>query len=244
MEALIMKAVQSSTPHKVVIVGAGFGGLRAVKALKGANVDIVLIDQRNHHIFQPLLYQVATASLAPSEIAWPIRSMIHDRNDVTTMLGTVVGIDAARRTVRLADETLVSYDILLIATGARHGYFGHDEWERDAPGLKTVEDATAIRSQILLAFEKAEREPDPARRSALLTFVIVGAGPTGVELAGTIADLAHDTLPQDFRSIDTHRTRVLLVEAGAKVLNGYPDSLSGYAMHALEKLGVEIKLNA
>ena len=234
----------SSKPHRVVIVGGGFGGLWAVKRLKGAPVDIILIDQRNHHLFQPLLYQVATASLAPSEVAWPIRSMLHDRKDVTTLLGTVIGVDPADHLVRLAGGGTVSYDTLILATGARHGYFGHDEWEAVAPGLKTVEDATAIRSRILLAFEQAEREPDPARREMLLTFVIIGAGPTGVELAGTIADLAHDTLPRDFRTIDTRTAKVLLVEAGTKVLNGYPDSLSDYAKRALEKLGVEVKLGA
>jgi len=230
--------------HRVIIVGAGFGGLWAARHLKGAPVDIILIDQRNHHLFQPLLYQVATASLAPSEVAWPIRSMLHDRKDITTVLGTVVGVDPAGRVVRLADGGAVSYDTLILATGARHSYFGHDEWEAVAPGLKTVEDATALRSRILLAFEEAEREADPVRQQALLTFVIVGAGPTGVELAGTIADLAHDTLPRDFRTIDTHETRVLLLEAGPRVLNGYADSLSDYAKRALEKLGVEVRLDA
>lgn len=230
--------------HRVVIVGAGFGGLWAVKRLKGAPVDIMLIDQRNHHLFQPLLYQVATAALAPSEVAWPIRSMLHDRSDVTTILGTVTGVDPASRTVSLGDGSALPYDTLILATGARHSYFGHDEWEAVAPGLKTIEDATAIRSRILLAFEEAEREADPARQAALLTFVVIGAGPTGVELAGTIADLAHDTLPRDFRAIDTHRTRVLLVEAGPKVLGGYPDDLSDYAKRALEKLGVEVRLSA
>jgi NADH dehydrogenase len=233
-----------SKRHRVVIVGAGFGGLWAVKRLKGAAVDIILIDQRNHHLFQPLLYQVATASLAPSEVAWPIRSMLHDRKDVTTLLGTVAGVDPVGRAVRLADGTAIPYDTLILATGARHGYFGHEEWEAAAPGLKTIEDAIAIRGRILMAFEEAERETDPARLAALLTFVIVGGGPTGVELAGTIADLARDTLPRDFRAIDTRKTRVLLVEAGPKVLNGYPDSLSDYAKRALEKLGVEVRLNA
>jgi len=170
--------------------------------------------------------------------------MLYDRKDITTMLGTVVGVDPTGRTVRLADGSAVSYDTLILATGARHSYFGHDEWEAVAPGLKTVEDATAIRSRILLAFEEAEREADPVRQQALLTFVIVGAGPTGVELAGTIADLAHDTLPRDFRTIDTHKTTVLLLEAGPRVLNGYPDSLSNYAKCALEKLGVEVRLDA
>jgi NADH dehydrogenase len=170
--------------------------------------------------------------------------MLYDRKDVATILATVVGVDTANRAVRLADGAMVSYDTLILATGARHGYFGHDEWEKAAPGLKTIEDATAIRSSILTAFELAEREKDPARQQALLTFAIVGGGPTGVELAGTIADLAHDTLPQDFRTIDTHRTRVLLIEAGPKILNGYPDDLSDYAKRALEKLGVELFLGA
>lgn len=233
---------ESPSRHRVVIVGAGFGGLSAVKHLRGAPVGITLVDQRNHHLFQPLLYQVATASLAPSEIAWPIRSILRDRKDVTTILATVTGVDAAGKAVRLADESTVPYDTLILATGARHGYFGHDDWERVAPGLKTVEDATAIRGKILSVFEEAEREMDPARQESLLTFAIVGAGPTGVELAGTIADLAHDTLPHDFRAIDTHKTRVLLVEAGQKVLSGYPDDLSRYAKRALEKLGVEVIL--
>ncbi|QDZ09048.1 NAD(P)/FAD-dependent oxidoreductase [Sphingomonas panacisoli] len=230
--------------HRVVIVGAGFGGLSVVKGLKGALVDVTVIDQRNHHLFQPLLYQVATASLAPSEIAWPIRSMLRNRRDITTVLATVIGVDMAGQAVLLADGDRVPYDTLVLATGARHGYFGHDEWEAFAPGLKTIEDATAIRGHILAAFEEAEREQDPARQQALLTFAIVGAGPTGVELAGTIADLAHDTLPCDFRAIDTRRTRVLLVEAGPTVLNGYPAKLSTYAEHALGKLGVEISLGA
>jgi NADH dehydrogenase len=233
-----------SQRHRVVIVGAGFGGLWAVKHLKGASVEITLIDQHNHHLFQPLLYQVATASLAPSEIAWPIRSMLHGRKDVTTILATVTGVDAASRTVRLEDGSTVSYDTLILATGAHDSYFGHDDWEPLAPGLKTIENATAIRSKILTAFEQAERETDPGRREALLTFAIVGAGPTGVELAGTIADLARDTLPRDFRAIDTRKTKVLLIEAGPKVLSGYPDDLSQYAKGALEKLGVEVSLGA
>ncbi|WP_116089987.1 NAD(P)/FAD-dependent oxidoreductase [Sphingomonas crusticola] len=240
-----MTSHQAPSPlHRVVIVGAGFGGLWAVKHLKGAPLAITVIDRRNHHLFQPLLYQVATASLAPSEIAWPIRAMLQARRDVTTLLATVTGVDMDGRAVRLSDGATVPYDTLILATGARHGYFGHDEWEQFAPGLKTIEDATAIRSSILTAFEQAERESDPARQQALLTFAIVGGGPTGVELAGTIADLAHDTLARDFRLIDTHRTRVLLVEAGPKVLNGYPDDLSDYAKAALEKLGVEVALGA
>ncbi len=232
----------SPEPHRVVILGAGFGGLWAVKHLKGAPVDITLIDQRNHHLFQPLLYQVATASLAPSEIAWPIRSMLSDRKDVTTILATVTGVDASSHAVHLADGPTVRYQTLILATGARDSYFGHDEWEALAPGLKTIEDATAIRGRILKAFEEAERETNPRRQEALLTFAVVGAGPTGVELAGTIADLAHDTLPSDFRAIDTRKTRVLLIEAGSTVLSSYPDELSQYAKSALEKLGVEVSL--
>jgi NADH dehydrogenase len=239
----MLKSSNQSIP-KVVIVGAGFGGLRTIKGLKNAPVCITLIDQRNHHIFQPLLYQVATASLAPSDIAWPIRSLLHDRDDVRTLLGTVTGVDAVAREVRLADGSRVAYDFLVLATGARHGYFGHDDWEMSAPGLKTLEDATAIRSQILRAFEDAETESDADRRQVLLTFVVIGGGPTGVELAGTIADLAQETLPQDFRRLDTRTARVVLVEAGERLLNGYPDSLSIYTKHALEKLGVEVCLDA
>lgn len=233
-----------SGKHRVVVVGAGFGGLWAVKHLRGAPVDIILVDQRNHHLFQPLLYQVATASLAPSEVAWPIRSIVCDRKDVTTVLGTVVGVNTGQRLLCLADGAMVPYDTLIIATGARHSYFGHDGWEAFAPGLKTVEDGTTLRSRILSAFEEAEREGNPARQKALLTFVIVGAGPTGVELAGTIADLSQDTLPRDFRAIDTRTTRVMLIEAGPKVLNGYPDGLSDYAKRSLENLGVDVRLNA
>lgn len=228
--------------HRVVVVGGGFGGLQTVKDLAGAPVDITLIDQRNHHIFQPLLYQAATASLAPSEIAWPIRSLVRGRKDVTTILATVVGVDAKAHVVKMEDGRDVAYDTLVLATGARHAYFGHDEWEPFAPGLKTLEDATGIRRSVLLAFEKAETETDPARRDALLTFAIVGAGPTGVELAGTIAELARDTLPADFRNIDTHRARVVLIEAGDRVLAGYPASLSAYAQRSLAEIGVEVEL--
>lgn len=231
-----------ATRHRVVIVGGGFGGLEVAKNLRGAGVDICLIDQRNHHIFQPLLYQVATASLATSEIAWPIRSIFRDRRDITTILGEVVGVDVPARRVLLEDGTPVCYDTLVLATGARHAYFGHDEWEPFAPGLKTIEDATLIRRRILLAFERAEREPDPVRRAALLTFVVVGGGPTGVELAGTIAELARVTLPREFRNIDTNTARILLIEAGNRVLAGYPDDLSDYAQKSLERLGVEVEL--
>ncbi len=229
-------------PHRVVIVGAGFGGLETIYRLAGAHVNITLIDRRNHHLFQPLLYQVATASLATSEIAWPIRYLLRGRSEVTTLFATVSGVDAQARRVQLEDGDSVPYDILVLATGARHAYFGHDEWEPFAPGLKTLEDATTLRRRILVAFERAERETDPERRAALLTFVIIGAGPTGVELAGTIAELARDTLPPDFRNIDTHTARVVLIEAGPRVLAGFPEDLSGYAQRSLESLGVEIVL--
>jgi NADH:ubiquinone reductase (H+-translocating) len=228
--------------HRVVIVGAGFGGLETAHWLKGAPVSITLVDRRNHHLFQPLLYQVATASLATSEIAWPIRYLLRDRRDVTTLFATVSGVDAANKRVLLDDGDALPYDTLVLATGARHAYFGHDEWEPFAPGLKTLEDATTLRRRILVAFERAERESDPERRAALLTFVIVGAGPTGVELAGTIAELAQDTLPPDFRNVDTHQTRVVLIEAGPRVLAGFPDDLSAYAQAALEGIGVEVIL--
>jgi len=229
-------------PHHVVVVGGGFGGLTAVKDLAGAPVRITFIDRRNHHLFQPLLYQVATASLATSEIAWPIRSLVRDRPEVTTLLAAVIGVDAPARAVILEDGSRLTYDTLILATGARHAYFGHDEWEPFALGLKTIEDATTIRRRMLMAFEQAEREADPARRAALLTFVIVGAGPTGVELAGTIAELARDTLPPEFRNIDTGGARVVLIEAGPRVLGAFPDDLSDYARRSLEGLGVEVRL--
>lgn len=233
---------QESDLHHVVIVGAGFGGMEVAHRLAGAPVRVTIIDQRNHHLFQPLLYQVATASLATSEIAWPIRHLLRKRKDVTTMLAVVTGVDSGGRKVLLEGGDPVPYETLVLATGARHAYFGHDAWEPYAPGLKTLEDATTIRRRILLSFEQAEREPDPARRAALLTFVIVGGGPTGVELAGTIAELAHDTLRRDFRHIDTRKTRVVLIEAGPRILPGFADDLAAYAHRALERLGVEIEL--
>lgn len=232
----------SKQPHHVVIVGAGFGGLETVFGLASTPVKITLIDRRNHHLFQPLLYQVATASLATSEIAWPVRHLLRDRKEVTTLFATVGGIDAESKRVLLDDGETLSYDTLVLATGARHAYFGHDEWEPFAPGLKTLEDATTLRRRILVAFERAERETDPERRAALLTFVIIGAGPTGVELAGTIAELAQHTLPSDFRNIDTHKARVVLIEAGPRVLAGFADDLSAYAQKSLQEIGVEVML--
>lgn len=231
-----------TVPH-VVIVGGGFGGLETAKRLAEANVRITLIDRRNHHLFQPLLYQVATASLSPSDVAWAIRSLVSKYKTVLTLLGEVVGVETDARTVRLKDGETIGYDFLVLATGARHAYFGHDDWEAFAPGLKTVEDGSAIRRRILSAFERAERTSDMAERAACLTFVVIGGGPTGVELAGTIAELAHQTLPGDFRRIDTRRARVVLIEAGPRILPGFKDDLSAYARKALERLGVEVWLD-
>jgi len=228
--------------HHVVVIGGGFGGLATVLGLTSATVRITLVDQRNHHLFQPLLYQVATASLATSDIAWPIRWLLRGRADVTTLLDAVVGVDVSARRVLLRGGQDIAFDTLVIATGARHAYFGHDEWEPFAPGLKTLEDATTIRRRILMAFEQAEREGDAQRRAALMTFVVIGGGPTGVELAGTIAELAHHTLKGEFRNIDPKSTRVVLIEAGPRILPGFLPDLSAYAQGALERLGVELKL--
>jgi NADH:ubiquinone reductase (H+-translocating) len=233
-----------SEPHHVVVIGGGFAGLEAVHRLAGADVRITIVDRRNHHLFQPLLYQVATASLATSEIAWPIRHLFRRRGDVTTLLAEVTGIDVTLREVALSTGETLHYDTLVVATGATHAYFGHDDWEPYAPGLKTLEDATTVRRRILLAFEQAEAESDPERRAALLTFVVIGAGPTGVELAGTIAELARATLPEDFRRIDTRETRVVLVEAGPRILPGFDEDLSRYAHEALERIGVDIRTGA
>lgn len=232
---------EERVPH-LVVVGAGFGGLQLIHDLKNVNVRITLIDQRNHHLFQPLLYQVATTILATSEIAWPIRHLFRDRTEVTTLLGTVTDVDTERRQVQLENGTEISYDMLVLATGARHAYFGNDQWEALAPGLKALEDATTIRRRLLLAFERAERETDEAKRKALLTFAIVGGGPTGVELAGIIAELAKQTIWPEFRNIDTRQTRVMLLEAGPRILAAFPEDLSDYALRALEKLGVEVRL--
>ncbi|WP_430254085.1 NAD(P)/FAD-dependent oxidoreductase [Neorhizobium sp. DAR64872/K0K18] len=226
--------------HRVVVVGGGFGGLQTVHGLKGADADITLIDRRNHHLFQPLLYQVATTVLATSEIAWPIRRLFRDRRDVTTVLDEVLGIDKGAKTVKLASGRMVPYDTLVLATGARHAYFGRDEWESVAPGLKTLEDATTLRRRILLAFERAEMAEKTSELDSELTFAIIGAGPTGVEMAGMIAELANKVLPKEFRKIDTTRTRVMLIEAGPRVLPAFTEDLSAYTKTALEKLGVEV----
>jgi len=230
--------------HHVVIVGAGFGGLTAAQKLSNAAVRITIIDQRNHHLFQPLLYQVGTAALATSEIAWPIRFLMRKREEVTTLLGVVTGVDPRNRWVALEDGGAVAFDTLVLATGARHAYFGHDEWEPFAPGLKTLEDATSIRRRVLLSLERAERENDPARRAALLTFVIVGGGPTGVELAGAIVELVYQNLRGEFRHFDTRQARVLLIEAGPRLLPAIAPDLSAYALKALDRLGVEVRLGA
>jgi NADH:ubiquinone reductase (H+-translocating) len=228
--------------HHVVIVGSGFGGLTAAQKLGGTAVRITIIDQRNHHLFQPLLYQVGTAALATSEIAWPIRFLMRKREEVTTLLGEVTGVDPSNRCVALQDGDTVAFDTLVLATGARHAYFGHDAWEPFAPGLKTLEDATSIRRRVLLSLERAELETDPVRRAALLTFAIVGGGPTGVELAGAIVELVYQNLRGEFRRFDTRQARVLLIEAGPRLLPAFAPDLSAYALKALVRLGVEVRL--
>jgi NADH dehydrogenase len=232
------------SPQHIVIVGSGFGGLTAAQKLKGAAVRITIIDQRNHHLFQPLLYQVGTAVLATSEIAWPIRFLMRKRAEVTTLLGAVASVDIQKHCVKLEDGGAVGFDTLILATGARHAYFGHDHWEPFAPGLKTLEDATSIRRKVLLSLERAEREADPERRAALLTFAIVGGGPTGVELAGAIVELVYQNLRGEFRRFDTRQARVLLIEAGPRLLPAFAPDLSAYALKALARLGVEVRLGS
>jgi NADH dehydrogenase len=227
-------------PH-IVIVGAGFGGLNAAHALAGAPADVTVIDRRNYHLFQPLLYQVATAGLSPAQIASPIRAILRRAANVQVLLGRVTDVDKQRRTVTLEDRT-IDYDTLVIATGARHAYFGHDEWESVAPGLKKIDDATAIRRRILTAFESAEAAQDHEARRRLLTFVVIGGGPTGVEMAGAIAELARVALRHDFRNIDPREARIVLAEAGPRVLAAFPEMLSAAARHSLERLGVEVRL--
>ncbi|MES2975386.1 MAG: NAD(P)/FAD-dependent oxidoreductase [Pseudomonadota bacterium] len=228
---------------QIVIIGCGFGGLEAARALRRADADVTLVDKTNHHLFQPLLYQVATAGLSAPAIAAPIRHLFRKQRNVTTLLGEVVDIDAESRRVELADGNALSYDHLIVAAGATHSYFGHDEWAPFAPGLKTLGDAFEIRRRILMAFEAAEKELDPDRRRAWLTFVVIGGGPTGVEMAGTLAEIARHTLPGEFRRIDPTQARILLVEGGPRVLQSMPEALSQRALEQLQKLGVDVRLN-
>src|SRR5215217_4133631 len=227
---------------RVVIVGGGFGGLQAAKALADAPVRVTLVDRRNHHLFQPLLYQVATAALSPADIAQPIRSVLRGQSNVDVVLAEVDAMDVTAKEIVLGENMgRLPYDYLILAAGAHHAYFGHDEWEPNAPGLKTLEDALGIRRRILTSFEEAEREPDPARHKALMTFVVVGGGPTGVEMAGAIAEIARFSLARDFRHIDTRDARVILIEAGTELLAAFPDRLSRHALRDLERLGVDVR---
>jgi len=234
---------QAKRPH-VVIVGGGFGGLAAAKALAGAAVDITLIDKRNHHLFQPLLYQVATAGLSPADIAGSIRAILASQSNVRVLLDRVYGIDRDCRQVILGDGEPIAYDWLIIATGATHSYFGREDWAPFAPGIKTIDDATAIRRRVLLALERAETETDPARRKALLTFVVIGGGPTGVEMAGAIAELARQSVSKDFRHITPHCSRIVLLQRGDRLLQSFPLRLSNKAHIGIEQLGVEVRLGA
>ena len=231
-------------PHKVVIIGGGFGGLYAAKAFRRMPVDLTVIDQRNYHLFQPLLYQVATGALSPGEIASPIRHVLHKQRNTRVLLGEVTDLDAANRQVILKTGERVPYDTLIVASGAAHHYFGHPEWEQFAPGLKTVDDATKMRGKILMAFEEAELEHDPEKRRAWLTFVVVGAGPTGVELAGALGEIANDTLKHDFRSIDPCDARIFLIEGEDRVLPPFTPDLSHHAEKSLVKLNVQVRVKS
>lgn len=235
-------ARQGSVPH-VVIVGAGFGGLYAAQALKHAPVQITIIDRHNYHLFQPLLYQVATAGLSPGDIAYPIRGVVRRQKNTRVFLVEATAIHVEARKVILRDGE-VGYDYLILSTGASHSYFGHPEWEAYAPGLKSIDDALEIRRRILVAFEKAERESDPARRQALLTFVVVGAGPTGVELAGAIGEIACKVMARDFRNINPQEARIILIEAGPRILPAFPEELSTRAEESLGKLCIEVRKNS
>jgi NADH dehydrogenase len=237
-----LKASSPTTVPRVVIIGCGFGGLWAAQALRKAPVELTVVDRTNHHLFQPLLYQVATAGIAAPAIAGPIRHILAPQRNTTVLMGEVTGIDPERRRLRLDDGPEIPYDYLVVATGSTHSYFGNDSWAPYAPGLKTLEDALEIRARTLLAYEHAELETDPGRRAAWLTFVVVGAGATGVELAGTLAEIARHTLRGEFRRFDPHLTRVVLVEAGDRVLPPYPPDLSEKALAQLERLGVTVWL--
>ncbi|MGD9879692.1 MAG: NAD(P)/FAD-dependent oxidoreductase [Reyranella sp.] len=232
------------TRPRIVIVGAGFGGLSAAVGLAGADADVTVVDRRNYHLFQPLLYQVATAGLSPAQIASPIRAILRRAGNVRVVLGKVGGIDKDQRVVKVDDRPGLAYDHLILATGARHAYFGRDDWEAVAPGLKTIDDATGIRRRILTAFEQAEAAEQPDTRRRYLTFVVIGGGPTGVEMAGAIAELAHAALRHDFRSIDPREALIVLVEAGPRLLTSFPEALSTAARDSLERLHVEVRLGA
>jgi len=228
---------------RIVIVGAGFGGLNAAHSLAGADADVLVIDRRNYHLFQPLLYQVATAGLSPAQIASPIRAILRQAANISVTLGKVCGIDKDRRVVVIEDRE-IAYDRLVLATGARHSYFGRDEWESVAPGLKKIDDATSIRRRILTAFENAESSDDAEARRRFLTFVVIGGGPTGVEMAGAIAELARVVLRHDFRRIDPTEARIVLIESGPRLLSAFPPKLSEAAQASLKKLGVDVRLGA
>ncbi|MBN8503885.1 MAG: NAD(P)/FAD-dependent oxidoreductase [Burkholderiales bacterium] len=232
-----------SMQPRVLIIGCGFGGLEAARALQGSSVDVTVVDRNNHHLFQPLLYQVATAGLSAPSIAAPIRSLFRRQGQVTILLGEVLDIDVTRRQARLKDGQCLSYEHLIVAAGATHAYFGHEDWAAHAPGLKTLSDAFEIRRRLLLAFEAAEREDDPQRRADLLRFVVIGAGPTGVELAGTMAEIARHTLPGEFRRIDTRSAKIILIEGGERVLASMPSALSQSAQRQLQALGVDLRLH-
>jgi NADH:ubiquinone reductase (H+-translocating) len=224
---------------KVVIVGAGFGGIEAVKSLSRSTVEVTVIDRQNHHCFQPLLYQVATAALSPADVAWPIRHILRKQKNATVLMAEVRAVDTSKRLVQI-DSMSIPYDYLVLATGATHSYFGHDEWAEVAPGLKRIEDATRIRRRILIAFERAELATDAAERQRLLTFAIVGGGPTGVEMAGAISEVARQSLAMDFRRIDPAAARIVLIEAGPRIMPTLPENLSDYVRRTLAKKGVEV----
>jgi NADH dehydrogenase len=224
---------------KVVVVGAGFGGLEAARALRRSPVDVTVVDRQNHHCFQPLLYQVATAALSPADVAWPIRHILRKQDNATVLMAEVRGVDTEKRILR-TDQIDIPYDYLVLATGATHSYFGHDEWADVAPGLKRIEDATRIRRRILIAFERAELAADSAERKRLLTFAIVGGGPTGVEMAGAISEVARQSLAKDFRNIDPTTARIVLIEAGPRIMPALPENLADYVRRTLAKKGVEV----
>src|SRR5882757_1578144 len=238
----LMQGVTMARP-KVVIIGAGFGGIEAAKSLRRAPVEVTVIDRQNHHCFQPLLYQVATAALSPADVAWPIRHILRKQKNATVLMADVRGIDTGKRLVQI-DSVIIPYDYLVLATGATHSYFGHDEWADVAPGLKRIEDATRIRRRILIAFERAEIAADAAERARLLTFAIVGGGPTGVEMAGAISEVARQSLAKDFRRIDPTAARIVLIEAGPRIMPALPENLADYVRRTLARKGVEVMTSA